>query len=520
MTEPSTRSDFSHWYSGDESDSFAPARIAFEEARAIFENDGTEDAKKINRLKEIGATSLHDVLDAVNNAQHYYLKTRTDSRMRRCMEQVSERIYYYGNVMDVFIQQHPEYVSLAWGTMKLLVGGIVEHKKIGSVLANGLLDIADALPHVDLATILYPTAMVKETAARLYAHILRFSLRALKWYEERPWKRAVHSVTKPADLAYNDILDDIQRATRSIATHATAGNQAELRDAHKAIIATRQLIIAGHEKDSYEHMELRRLLINLVGDLRSDIYLTQDQAQKERAQIYRSVSNIEATQALQIMTMPCEISHQSSLQYSRHFRDRRRFTQKTKTFPFWQSPHLHAWNKSSNSLLFVLKVSFSYRQIVQDFSTNVIEQLSLAFQSPGRVLFCHRCPEKPPSPGCHHESNKKDVVLEFVDRFMHAKLEEDYLAVLCGLLQSFPVVYMIIHLEAVESPYATQFASLLKQLTEQLPKSTNSTVLRILILSWRPGDDIGEPGQAHRSKLQVRKASKRKGSRLPTRPLR
>ena len=28
------------------------------------------------------------------------------------------RVQYYGNVMDVLVQHHPEYVSLAWGTMK------------------------------------------------------------------------------------------------------------------------------------------------------------------------------------------------------------------------------------------------------------------------------------------------------------------------------------------------------------------------------------------------------------------
>jgi hypothetical protein len=33
---------------------------------------------------------------------------------------LSEKIVHYGNVFDVLAQQHPEYVSLAWGTFKLL----------------------------------------------------------------------------------------------------------------------------------------------------------------------------------------------------------------------------------------------------------------------------------------------------------------------------------------------------------------------------------------------------------------
>lgn len=36
--------------------------------------------------------------------------------------EISKRVSYYGKVMDVLVQQHPEYVSLAWGTMKLVFG--------------------------------------------------------------------------------------------------------------------------------------------------------------------------------------------------------------------------------------------------------------------------------------------------------------------------------------------------------------------------------------------------------------
>lgn len=34
----------------------------------------------------------------------------------------SKRVHYYGKVMDVMVQQHPEYASLAWGAMKIVFG--------------------------------------------------------------------------------------------------------------------------------------------------------------------------------------------------------------------------------------------------------------------------------------------------------------------------------------------------------------------------------------------------------------
>lgn len=33
---------------------------------------------------------------------------------------LSEKLMYYGNIFDVMAQHHPEYVSLAWGTFKLV----------------------------------------------------------------------------------------------------------------------------------------------------------------------------------------------------------------------------------------------------------------------------------------------------------------------------------------------------------------------------------------------------------------
>jgi hypothetical protein len=64
------------------------------------------------------------------------------------MEQVSERVHYYGNIMDVLVQHHPEYVSLAWGTMKLLVGVCVKQKTCESepLFASLLANLVPYLP--------------------------------------------------------------------------------------------------------------------------------------------------------------------------------------------------------------------------------------------------------------------------------------------------------------------------------------------------------------------------------------
>lgn len=322
---------------------FAPATSAFEEACGIFERQGTNDPKKRDRLQRIQATSLGDLLDAVNNAQNHYKNNQRDSKSRRCIEAVSQRIHYYGNIMDVLAQHHPSYVTLAWGAMKLLVGvreprlavgkearfpcgltlkliilgqAIVEHEKMGVVITTGLLDIADALPRVELASSLYPTASIKQKASVLYAHIIRFLLRALEWYEEGAWKRALHSVTKPAPLRYNDILESIHRVTEGIGTHAMMSSQAEQRDMHKELVAIRRIVETSQETHAIEHEDLRRklqLLADLTNELKGLIVLGQADAHTGRVQIHRSLCNIQPTQLLHIISAQCAIDHQACL---------------------------------------------------------------------------------------------------------------------------------------------------------------------------------------------------------------
>lgn len=46
--------------------------------------------------------------------------SRFRAQARVWLTRLSEKLVYYGNIFDVMAQHHPEYVSLAWGTFKLL----------------------------------------------------------------------------------------------------------------------------------------------------------------------------------------------------------------------------------------------------------------------------------------------------------------------------------------------------------------------------------------------------------------
>jgi hypothetical protein len=68
----------------------------------------------------MGETSMNDVQLVVMESMKIYQSKYRKSKARKWLHYVASRIHYYGNVMDVLVQHHPEYVSLAWGAMKFL----------------------------------------------------------------------------------------------------------------------------------------------------------------------------------------------------------------------------------------------------------------------------------------------------------------------------------------------------------------------------------------------------------------
>jgi len=64
--------------------------------------------------------SLNEVLASVVDARVQYEARKGDSTIRQSLVKLSEKIHHYGAIMDVIVQHHPEYTSLAWGAMKVL----------------------------------------------------------------------------------------------------------------------------------------------------------------------------------------------------------------------------------------------------------------------------------------------------------------------------------------------------------------------------------------------------------------
>ena len=63
---------------------------------------------------------MEEVQSAVADAKARYVAGRQNNNVSIWLSKLSTRISYYGNIMDVLVQHHPQYAALAWGAMKFL----------------------------------------------------------------------------------------------------------------------------------------------------------------------------------------------------------------------------------------------------------------------------------------------------------------------------------------------------------------------------------------------------------------
>jgi hypothetical protein len=189
----------------------------------------------------------------VGNAKDKYDSDRKDSKARRWLDSLSQRIHFYSGILDVIAQHHPEYVALAWGSIKfLLVVGCslritirhqkltrpeatINHEKIVRTLAKAIALFAEALPRVGLQSSLYPTKQMKEAVTKLYVAVFQFFARARQWYQANHVQRFIDSITHPVELRYTDLLSEVADCSRTIDLLSHCGAQAETRDMHRAV---------------------------------------------------------------------------------------------------------------------------------------------------------------------------------------------------------------------------------------------------------------------------------------------
>jgi hypothetical protein len=104
-----------------------------------------------------------------------------------------------------------------------------------------------ALPTANVKTILYPTDQIKAAVSTLYAHIITFMERALKWYNQGKFKHIISAVFNPFPLTFQDLLDQIGSCSQTVDQLAVSASQAEMRDMHFLLLEINRTMIGENE---------------------------------------------------------------------------------------------------------------------------------------------------------------------------------------------------------------------------------------------------------------------------------
>ena len=192
---------------------------------------------KLHNLRDLEIeklTCIEDIRDVLETASRQYQDRRKFKTLKKWFASLSARLQFYGNVLDMMVQHHPEYVSLVWGAMKFLIvvclekrlvprcdtdgnsKGAMNHEKTIATLLNALCEISDALPRMKIAAELYPTERMQAAVEQLYLGLLSFFTRALEWFLESPWRHVLHSITQPVELRFDDLLKLVNTSSRNV----------------------------------------------------------------------------------------------------------------------------------------------------------------------------------------------------------------------------------------------------------------------------------------------------------------
>ncbi|KAH7363705.1 hypothetical protein BKA66DRAFT_444624 [Pyrenochaeta sp. MPI-SDFR-AT-0127] len=211
------------------------------------------DSEKDKAWVPAGA-SMKDVIQAVSASQDKYNARRT-SKAWKWLIQLSTRVNYYGSVLDVMVQHHPEYAALVWGTMKVLFVGVENHEESVHRLSKALCRFADCLPRQELKLILYPSLQMQQAVAKLYAKLIQFMIHAMHWYQKGRPRRAIGAIFKPFALDFQEKLSEVDELSKNVDEIANTAAQAELRAVHAKV------------EDAYKELTLARLEIKRLGDV-------------------------------------------------------------------------------------------------------------------------------------------------------------------------------------------------------------------------------------------------------------
>ncbi|KAK2730732.1 hypothetical protein CKAH01_09355 [Colletotrichum kahawae] len=382
MVEMGTNTGISSWYKRTKQDEECIAEDAFRAVQKYFQQSGTLTSEEETLVT--GCHSMKDIQGLVTAALEKYEASKASSKTRGWLQKTSEIICHYGTILDVFVQHHPEYVSLAWGTMKLVFGSVVNHAETLKLVAKSTCQVGMRLSRVKIVSTIYPTTNMRLAVENLYSCILEFLLIAYSWCKESKLRHFLHSFTRPHQLQYDDLLQRIVVASDNISELAAVGSQAELRVMHTTHSGKLEGILSAMEDAEKSYKQQLDGLTQVVSRLRVS-------NEKHEKKLDLIVSLLEAS-GLTMSELITKVETFQSLQTSAQIDTNQRLSDLhlsqvlTNLSPTFEDPQkcykyhliLTKWSSSHQSSLIIIRGPFNVRSAMVDFSIDVIQTLASA----------------------------------------------------------------------------------------------------------------------------------------------
>ena len=339
---------------------------------------------------------------------------------------------------------------------------------------------------------------MKRLVATLYAHIVRFFIRAMDWYKEGKLLHILHSVTRPSALRFKDILEEVRDCSRRVDQLAISSAQAEQRDMHAGQRDTHRILLEVREMMISQHMSNPHNLLCADRD-------AAHQAINSAALLdtNQRVCDLQFSQILTFTASTSLHDPAKSLQYCLFRRNRRRQRLADTSGPIWQSPKLRTWGSASASALIVLKGSFTTRHGLKDFAAEIVDLLN---QKAIPVIWTLKTQNEGESSAT---PNLVDVLKQLVlqalrinptilteracglsaARFQSATTETQWLDLLASALAGLPQIYLIIDTEVLSTnavqPFAvSSWTSSFAKVFQELAERGFRTVVRVLLVAY------------------------------------
>ncbi|KAM0125789.1 hypothetical protein ACHAO1_010440 [Botrytis cinerea] len=338
------------------------AENIFNEAVAEFIATLPKKSSQLESFLDLKPSTLDDIVKCVSKAQLQYEDRRGDSKIRRCLTSFAQKVHCYGTVMDAVVQQAPEYVSLVYGAMKLVLVGVVNHEKSLAIIMDSLCSVADVLPRMENTVNLYPTVQMRKFMIMLYAQIIKFLTVSLSWFKESKALHILHSFTRPPELCYSDLVQKIGNLSQSISTAAQFSSFAEQRDMHSVMnnIMSRQESLEDKVDDKFTK------IFQELCELKTTMVTAQTLNSSAQVSMHQQLSQLQLMSFINNLSLNVTLDPTKSLQIY-FFARKRQQARQAGGSAFWLAPKMQNWNSSMASSLLMVKGGYKLRNHMKVF---------------------------------------------------------------------------------------------------------------------------------------------------------